>query len=107
MGNPHSRRSVLAGAGALALAAFVPGCTGGGDPTPTPSATPAPPPDPLLALLEVRIALAMAYDAVATRHPNLSGRLLPVRDQTQEQVTVLRRALALPAPAPTTTAAST
>lgn len=99
MGPALSRRGLL-GAGSVLL---VGACTGGSRPAAPTSSAPAPPPDPLLALLAGLEALLVRYDATGTAHPDVVGRLQPLRSQTMEQVTALRLALALPAATPSPT----
>lgn len=109
MGPPLSRRRVLAalatGVGAWGSAGLLSACTGSPDATvPTPTAPG--PPDPLLAVLAERVRLVAQYDAAGRQQPDLLPRLLALRDQTEEQVVALRRALALPEPTPAATANS-
>lgn len=102
MDSALTRRGLLAGGGVLLLGA----CTGGGDPAAPTPAGPPPAADPLLALLGNRETLLVRYDATGAAHPDLIGRLQPLRAQTAEQVVVLRLALALPTTAPSSAAAS-
>lgn len=102
MDSALTRRGLLAGGGVLLLGA----CTGGGDPAAPTPAGPPPAADPLLALLGNRETLLVRYDATGAAHPDLIGRLQPLRAQTAEQVVVLRLALALPSTAPSSAAAS-
>lgn len=89
---PELTRRGLLGLSLVALGA----CTGDPRPATPTTATSPPPPDPLLALLAGREELVASYDVVMATHPDLAGRLGPLRDQTAEQVMVLRLALALP-----------
>lgn len=99
MGPAVTRRGLLVGGGLLLVAA----CTGGPRPAaPSTSAAPAAA-DPLLALLTDREELLARCEATGSAHPDLVGRLQPVRDNTAEHVVALRLALALPTSTPTTT----
>ncbi len=79
---PPSRRTVLQLAG-LTTFALLSGCTGGDDGPDTPGGRGAEP-DPDLALLATAIAdkqgMLAAYEITLTRHPQLAGRLEPMRD---------------------------
>ncbi|MBA2554810.1 MAG: hypothetical protein H0V10_14205 [Geodermatophilaceae bacterium] len=101
MGTPLSRRRVLValatGVGAVGGAGLLSACTGSPGPV-IPTATPSTAPDPLLAVLTEREALVAQYDLAGRQQPDLAPRLLPLRDQTEEQVVALRLALALPEP---------
>lgn len=103
MGPALTRRGLLGAGGVLLLGA----CTGGPGPAALTSSGPPPAPDPLLALLRDREALLVRYDATGAAHPDLIGRLQPLRAQTAEQVVVLRLALALPTAAPSSAASAT
>ena len=70
----HTRRRVLAGAGALTATATLAGCGLFGDEEPEP----APAPDPLQPLLDEALALAAAYDRAVLAQAALSVRLTPI-----------------------------
>ncbi|MGI8693424.1 MAG: hypothetical protein ACR2JK_11085 [Geodermatophilaceae bacterium] len=110
MGTPLSRRRVLValatGVGAVGGAGLLSACTGSPGPV-IPTATPSTAPDPLLAVLTEREALVAQYDLAGRQQPDLAPRLLPLRDQTEEQVVALRLALALPEPSSEATSEAT
>ncbi|HEX6499474.1 MAG TPA: hypothetical protein VF054_10635 [Micromonosporaceae bacterium] len=78
-----TRRAVLGATGLVAVAT-VGGCRWGGD---TPAKPPAP--DPLAAFLAGTVALAERYDAAVTAHPDLAGRLTPIRDDHRAHAAAL------------------
>lgn len=107
---PPSRRSVLQLAGVTVLT-FLAGCTGGDDGPDTPGAKDNEP-DPDLELLATAIAgkqdLLAAYEATSTRHPQLSARLKPLREDHAAHLAALTGLRSdLPAPQPSASASPT
>lgn len=106
MGTPLSRRRVLValvtGVGAVGGVGLLSACTGSPD-TVIPTSAPSSAPDPLLAVLAERERLVAQYVVAGRQRPELAPRLLPLREQTEEQVVALRLALALPEPTPSAT----
>lgn len=106
-----SRRRVLAGLGATALAGTLAGCTFGDDRAPGPIDTsPAPVVDPDAARRSAAIAsaqqLADAYAATASAHPDLAAVLVPIAADHADHVAILDPAAAVPTPTPTTSLAT-
>ena len=81
----HTRRRVLAGAGAVTATAALTGCGLLGDDEPAP--TPAP--DPLQPLLDEALALAAAYDRAALTQTALSARLTPMAEDHRAHAAAL------------------
>ncbi|MBA3745809.1 MAG: hypothetical protein H0X00_23325, partial [Sporichthya sp.] len=107
---PPSRRSVLQLAGVTALTVLA-GCTGGDDGPDTPGAK-GNEPDPDLALLARAIGdkqdLLAAYEATTTRHPQLSARLGPLREDHAAHLAALTGLRSdLPAPEASASASPT
>jgi hypothetical protein len=89
-----SRRRVLTAAGAAVLAGALGSCTS--EPTPPP---PIDPDDALRdAAVEREQSLLQAYDAVLLAVPELTARLLPLRDQHLEHLSAVRPPVATPLP---------
>lgn len=89
-----SRRRVLTAAGAAVLAGALSSCTS--EPTPPP---PIDPDDALRdAAVEREQSLLQAYDAVLLAVPELTARLLPLRDQHLEHLSAVRPPVATPLP---------
>ncbi|MFG2046271.1 hypothetical protein ACGFIW_02415 [Micromonospora sp. NPDC048935] len=101
----HSRRKLLRAGALLAL---------GGAAVPLTGCDlfdredePAPPPDPLRPMVDESLALAAAYQASASAHPDLAGRLDPIAEAHTAHATELARVIgvALPSGAATPTTA--
>ncbi|MEU7585088.1 hypothetical protein AB0A95_02155 [Micromonospora sp. NPDC049230] len=101
----HSRRKLLRAGALLALggaAAPLTGCD-----LFDRDDQPAPPPDPLRPMVDESLALAAAYQAGATAHPDLAGRLGPIAEAHTAHAVELARVIgvALPTAAATPTTA--
>ncbi len=91
-----SRRRVLTGAGAAVLAGALSACTS--EPAPPP---PVDPDDALRdAAVERERSLLSAYDAVLLALPELTARLLPLRDHHLEHLGAVRPPPPTPLPSP-------
>jgi hypothetical protein len=103
---PFARRTLLAGAGLLTLAA----CDG--DDTPSPGTTGSAPgptpagPDPLRTDIATVESLLSVYDQTLRAHPALAARLRPLRGFHAQHLAALKSAVgdaaAAPPPVPTT-----
>lgn len=91
-----SRRRVLTGAGAAVLTGALSACTS--EPTPPP---PVDPDDALRdAAVERERSLLQAYDAVLLALPELTARLLPLREHHVEHLGAVRPPPPTPLPSP-------
>ncbi|WP_309251699.1 hypothetical protein, partial [Micromonospora saelicesensis] len=92
----HSRRKLLSAGALLVL---------GGAVTPLTGCDlfdrddqPAPPPDPLRPMVDESLALAAAYRASATAHPELADRLDPIAETHTAHATELARVIGVTVP---------
>ncbi|MEU5959994.1 hypothetical protein ABZ777_02180 [Micromonospora parva] len=92
----HSRRKLLSAGVLLVLGGTVTPLTGcdlfDRDDEPTP------PPDPLRPMVDESLALAAAYRASATAHPELADRLNPIAETHTAHATELARVIGVPLP---------
>jgi hypothetical protein len=101
------RRQVLVALAAApaGLAAACQGSPAGRPPSPGATATSPPPPDPLTNDLGAERRLLEKYEATIARHPSLTTRLAPLRDDHRAHLAALEQELGL-APATPTAAPS-
>lgn len=99
---PLTRRSLLAAVGGVLVTAPT-GCTllHGESASPQASTSP-PPPDPIVPLLGAESALLAQYDAALARHPQLAGRIGPVRADHAAHLDALRDIVKSPVENPST-----
>ncbi|MCG5457214.1 hypothetical protein PSH03_002321 [Micromonospora sp. PSH03] len=101
----HSRRKLLSTGALLVL---------GGAVTPLTGCDlfdrddqPAPPPDPLRPMVDESLALAAAYRASATAHPELADRLNPIAETHTTHATELARVIGVTLPSAASAAPTT